>query len=162
MQVEDIIRYMIKYNVNKKSRKLEYTYQRMYLYAILFHIHGWSLERIGKLFTTVDKHGNDVPRDHATIRHALIEAHQVQHLDSFQKENTLLQEQFYFIIPEYKGSGAGAKKKEHQRYTVEFELSKEKYINYLKSKDISIVYDLVWQLTLEKVKSNVRKRYSKK
>lgn len=161
MEIEDVIRHMIKFNVNKKSRKQEYTFQRMYLYAILFHIHGWSLQRIGNLFTTTNKKGEEVPRDHATIRNALIEAHHVQHRDDFQKETSLIQEQFYFIIPEYKGAGAGAKKKDIARYEVSVELSKEKYINYLKSKDINVIYDIVWQLTLEKIRSNIKQRYSK-
>lgn len=156
MEVEDIVAFKIRHNLDKKCREEFFTHNRMYLYAILFHIHKWSLERIGKLFSYkeyVDGEWIDKPRNHATIRHALKEAHFVQHHVQFQENTKLLQDQLYFLIPPYKNGNQGAPKK--PKYEVTVELNKERYINFLKGKDVEEIYEVVYQLTLEKMKSKI-------
>lgn len=138
MKIEDIERYMIRYNLDKRSRKPYYIDNRAYLYAILYHIHNWSLTKIGKFFGGFD---------HATVRNALIQAHYIQDQETFIESTSLLQEIYPFVIPPYH-KDEEFKDVEHQ---VLISLNKKQYINFLASKDIDEVYEIVWQLTLDKM-----------
>jgi hypothetical protein len=138
MTIEDIERIMIRYNLDKKSRKSYYIDNRMYLYAILFHIHNWSLTKIGKFFGGFD---------HATVRSALIQAHYVQDQEKFIENTQLLQEIYPYIIPPY-DKDEEYKDEEHQ---VVITLNKKEYLEYIQSKDIDEVYELVWKLTIDKM-----------
>lgn len=143
MTIEDIKNFIIRYNLDGKCREPYYVSNRMYLYAILYHKHDWSLSRIAKLFN----------RDHATVRHALIEAEHVQYQDIFINDTQMLTKQYYFIIPAYKGTdGKQAKRQTPKTYMVKEEVTKEQYIEYLKSKDPEIIYDIMWKLTIKKLK----------
>lgn len=163
MDLEDIIRFQIRNNIEKNCREEYYTHNRMYLYAILFHIHRWSLNRIGELFAYhTPKRLEKVPRNHATIRNALIEAHNIQHTDTFREHTAELQEQFYFLIPPYEGNHNKGKPIEDKQYEITVPLSKEKYINYLKGRDVEEIYEIVYMLTLEKLRGSINKKYAPK
>jgi hypothetical protein len=138
MEIEDIERYKIRYNIDKNSRKPYYVDNRMYLYAILFHIHNWSLTKIGNFFGG---------KDHATVRNALIQAHYIQDQKEFIKNTELLKEIYPYVIPPY-NKDEEYKDEEHQ---VVITLNKKQYIDYLSSKDTDDVYEIVWQLTLDKM-----------
>jgi hypothetical protein len=116
---------------------------------MLFHIHKWSLSRIGKLFNT----------DHATVLSALKKADYVQHYDTFQKSTELIQSMHYFIIPKYitKSKERIERKKEKERYLFKMEVSKMKYIEHLKGKDPNEIYEAMWLLTLDKLNTRITK-----
>lgn len=145
MTIEDIERYKIRYNIDKKCREEYYIYNRMYLYAILFHIHKLSLAKIGKMFKT----------DHANVRNALIEATKVQHNGKFQMEVQLLYDQYYFIIPEYVNtfkSRAKNRTATKDEYIIKKKVTKKEYFKFLESKDPHIVYQMLWDLTVKTLK----------
>lgn len=145
MTIEDIEHYKIRYNIDKRSRKEYYTFNRMYLYAILFYIHKLSLEKIGKMFE----------HHHATVRNALIEIGSVQHTEKFQDIVKPLTDQYYFIVPEYKNTfGYRTKKgvKKKDKFIIKMEVTKEQYMEYMQTKDAQIVYDRLWDLMLQKNK----------
>ena len=148
MNIQDIEAYKIRHNIDKKCRKEYYTFNRMYLYAMLFHIHKWSLSRIGIMFNV----------DHATVRSALIEVPNVQHTDKFQEKVQLLYDQYYFIVPTYKntfgprGKKGGKVEKRKVEYIVKMKMSKADYFAYLESKDPQIIYQMMWDLTVKKLK----------
>jgi hypothetical protein len=137
MTIKDIENYIIRYNLNIASRKPSDVYQRMFLYAYLYHNYNWTLKKIADLFNK---------KDHVTIRHALIEAETYQHYPEFIETTTLLMEQTRFIIPPYKFSNRNQlkQKKTPDKFTVTINLSKQKYINYLKTKDEELIYDVLW------------------
>jgi hypothetical protein len=148
MNIEDIKLNIIRYNLDIKSRKKYYIYNRMYLYAILFHIHNWSLSKIGDLFNV----------KHDTVLNALRKVEYVQHYTEFHKHTALIQAQFYFLIPPYKNErGAKTKQPSVRKYEVCMEVTKAKYINYLKGKDPELIYEAMWMLTLDKLKSRIGK-----
>lgn len=149
MTIEDIQHYIIRYNLDSASRKPDKVYQRMFLYAYLFHKHKWTLRKIANLFNK---------KDHITIRHSLIQAETYKHYPEFIDATTLLMEQTRFIIPPYKYTKRGEKKhkKPLDNYTLTVRLSKQKYINYLKSKDENIIFDVLWDMFVKNV------RYAKK
>ncbi len=138
MELEDIERYMIRYNLDKRSRKPYYIDNRAYLYAILYHIHNWSLTKIGNFFGGFD---------HATVRNALIQAHYIQDQKTFIDNTALLQEIYPFVIPPY-SKNEEYKDEQHQ---VLISLDKKQYIDFLASKDIDDIYEIIWQLTLDKM-----------
>ena len=145
MTIEDIEHFKIRYNIDKKSRKEYYTFNRMYLYAILFYIHKISLAKIGVRFGT----------DHATVRNALITLGQIQHTEKFQEKVEMLTDQYYFIVPEYKNTYGSRKKvnvKKKDKFYIKLEVKKEEYIEYLKRKNPEIVYDRLWEIMLLKQK----------
>ena len=67
-------------------------------------------------------------------------------------------QQTRFIIPTYKGAKRNQVKqrKTLDKFTVTVRLSKEKYINYLKTKDEELIYDVVWDMFTKNI------RYAKK
>jgi chromosomal replication initiation ATPase DnaA len=138
MEIEDIERYKIRYNIDKKSRKSYYIDNRMYLYAILFHIHNWSLSRIGKFFGGFD---------HASVRNALIQAHYIQHEGKFLENTELLRELYFFVIPPYHKE-ENHKEEEHG---VMVTLNKKQYMTWLQTKDINEVYEMIYNLTVDKL-----------
>jgi hypothetical protein len=147
MTIEDIEAYIIRYNIDKKCREEYYIHNRMYIYSILFHINKWSLSRIGILF--------DVGHD--TVRNALIEVTKVQHTDKFQDSVQLLYDQCYFIVPIYKNR---YKKRGRNRirvrndseYTLKMKVTKKKYFEFLDKQDSDIIYQMLWDLTIKKLK----------
>ena len=149
MTTQDIEHYVIRHNLNLPSRKQEDVYQRMFLYAYLFHHHKWTLRKIADLFRK---------KDHVTIRHALIEAETYQHYPEFIEATTLLMEQTRFIIPPYKFRERKQlkPKKTLDKFTVTVRLSKQKYIAYLKSKDEDLIFDILWDTFIKNI------RYAKK
>jgi len=145
MTIEEIENFKIRYNIDTRSRKEYYTFNRMYLYAILFYIHKLSLAKIGKRFGY----------DHATVRNALIAVASVQHTEKFQDAVKLLTDQHYFIVPEYKNTfGARAKKdiKKRDKFFIKMEVTKVEYMEYMQEKDPQVVYDKLWDLMLQKHK----------
>jgi hypothetical protein len=145
MTIEDIERYIIRYNLNIASRKPADVYQRMFLYAYLYHHYKWTLKRISNLFNK---------KDHVTIRHALIEAETYQHYPEFIDATALLMQQTRFIIPTYKVAKRNQvkQKKTLDKFTITVRLSKEKYINYLKTKDEELIYDVLWDIFTKNIK----------
>jgi hypothetical protein len=143
MTIQDIEHYVIRYNLDSASRKEELVYQRMFLYAYLYHHHKWTLRNIATLFKK---------KDHVTIRHALLEADDIQHREEFITATALLMEQTKFIIPPYKYKGRKYNKKSATRFSITVNVKKEQYINYLKSKDQDIVFDAIWDLFVKHIK----------
>lgn len=151
MTVEDITNHKIRYNLDSKSRKRYYICNRMYCYAMLFYMHKWSLSRIGDLFNT----------DHATVLSALKKADYVQHYDEFIEHTELLQQQTpNFIIPKYTANPRRKKKSKSETiesFNISFTVNKKEYIEHIKNKDLSEVYEMLWQLTIDKLNSRIRK-----
>lgn len=145
MTIEDIEKYIIRYNLNIASRKPADVYQRMFLYAYLYHHYKWTLKRISNLFNK---------KDHVTIRHALIEAETYKHYPEFIEATTLLMEQTRFIIPPYKFPNRSQIKQKQtpNKFTVTVSISKQKYINYLKTKDEELIYDILWYTFTKNIK----------
>jgi hypothetical protein len=143
MTIEDIERYIIRYNLNIASRKPADVYQRMFLYAYLYHHYKWTLKRISNLFNK---------KDHVTIRHALIEAETYQHYPEFIEATILLMEQTRFIIPPYTFPKSSQQKQTPDKFTVTVNISKQKYINYLKTKDEELIYNILWDTFTKNIK----------
>ena len=144
MKIEDIERYIVRYNIDKKSNKAYFVDNRMYIYAILYHIHDWSLAKIGKRFN----------KGHDTIRNALLDADIRQSQDGFLENVKLLHEQYFFIIPPYKSKTFGKKPDdEEDEYILSLRLSRKQYYEYLRRKNIDEIYDMLWQLTLKEAKA---------
>lgn len=145
MTIEDIKNYIIRHNLNIASRKPEVIYQRMFLYAYLFHHHKWTLKKIATLFNK---------KDHVTVRHALIEAYHRQHYTEFIDTTVSIMEQTRFIIPEYAPRIKKQRvfKKSPDSFAVTVKLSKQKYITYLKTKDEDLIFDALWDLFIQKIR----------
>ena len=142
MTLEDIENFKIKYNIDRKSRKHYYIFNRMYLYSMLFYIHKLSLAKIGVMFGT----------DHSTVRNALIAVSSVQHTETFQDAVKPLTDQHYFIVPEYQNTfGNRAKKdiKKKDKFFIKIEVTKNEYMQYMQKKNPLIVYDRLWDLMLK-------------
>jgi hypothetical protein len=145
MNIEDIERHIIVYNIDKKSNKRYYIDNRTYIYAILYHIHGWNLSKIAKRFS---KH-------HTTVKFTLEKAEYIQNYDSFIENTKLLQEQYFFIIPAYSTRMySKSKSKDKKEYTIHVKLNKDEYIEYLKKKDVADIYSMLWNLTITQAKAH--------
>lgn len=152
MTVEDIINFKIRYNLETKSNKDFYIHNRMYCYALLFYKHSWSLSDVAELFS----------KNHATVRSALKRADYVQHHDQFIQDTELLQQQTpTFIIPAYKSkprkkTGKKPPKKKVKSFNISLTVNKTEYIEHIKNKDLEEIYDLIWQLTVDKMNHRIR------
>lgn len=138
MTIEDIENYIIRHNLNIPSNKPYVVYQRMFLYAYLYHIHKCTLRSIADMFNK---------KDHVTVRNGLIKAEYAQHYDEFIDATTTLMECTKFIIPPYKYRDRPKKKiqKPLDKYNINVKLTKAQFINYIKSKDEDIIYDILWE-----------------
>jgi len=133
MTLNDIKTYIIKQNLDSPSRKRKAIDQRMYLYAYIYHFLNYkNLTKIGKLF------GN---RNHASIRHALINAPQIQFQEDFLNNTKELNDQIPIIIPEYKQS----LKNITHTYELNIKVSRSEFYTYMETKDNKIVYDILFR-----------------
>jgi len=133
MTLNDIKTYIIKQNLDSPSRKRKAVDQRMYLYAYIYHFLNYkNLTKIGKLF------GN---RNHASIRHALINAPEIQFQEDFLNNTKELNDQIPIIIPEYKQS----LKNRPNTYKLTIKVSRSDFYEYIETKDKKIIYDILFR-----------------
>ena len=142
MTIKDIETYIIRYNLNTSSRKAEVIDQRMYLYAYLFYMIELPLEKVGAMFSYINKKGKLVPRGHDTVRHALLKADYQQHDERFIENTKLLSEQLRFVIPPYDKDRVPTREK----FEVCLTLSKDKFVEFMKSQNEVVVYDYLWTI----------------
>lgn len=132
MTIEDIKNYIIKHNLDTSSRKAEFIDCRMYLYAILYHQKRWSLTKIAKLFKK---------KDHIPVRSALMQAHYLQYDERFIENTQELMELHPFVIPPYINQNECT----NPNYDLLLNLDKESFIRYMQTKDMNVVYDMLWE-----------------
>ena len=144
MEIEDIERFIIKNNINIKSRIPYHVDNRMYIYAILYHIHKWSLSQIGRYFNV----------HHSTVLHALKLADVRQSDELFIENCKEIQSIFFFVIPHYQVNSPKVEKPQPDVYTLKIQMNKKDYIRYLQTKNVYDIYDILWDLAVKQAKSN--------
>lgn len=170
MDLQDVQRYIIRNNLNTKSRKREVVDQRAYLFAYLFHfLNIRNLSEIGRMFARLDNHGRPAEKikvikgerttvidcpDHATVRHHLITSAQIQFHDEFIKNTKELHDQIPIVIPEYKNRARNVGKlpdvkKRGKEYEIKIKITKEVFFDYARKQDPNVIFDYLFKLMLD-------------
>jgi hypothetical protein len=145
MTLEDVKTYIIKKNLDSKSRKREIADERMYLYGYIFYfLNIDNLSLIGKMFN----------RDHATVRSALIKVPDIQFQQEFIKNTKELNDQIPIIIPEYKNKVRNVGripdvKKRGKEYEITVRVSRDVFYEYARKKDPEVILDYLFRLMLD-------------
>jgi len=153
MNLDRLITYAKEINVGIRTRENSYVHKRMYVYQILFFHFGFTLKKIGAMFpfyNNKEKCKNNW--DHTTVRNSLIRAYQLKDDKDFITNTKELKELFPFEMKEYFNQYSGT---ENKNYEVTVPLTKDQYINYMKGRDINYIYDILWNMTLDKIKNRV-------
>jgi len=148
MTLQDVENYIIRHNLNERTRKREISDPRMYLYAYLFHKLGLNFSEIGKIFG----------RNHAAIRSGVIAVFTTQHYDDFVEHTQELMDQLRFIVPEYKDRKVRTTERKEKLYTVNVKLTKTQFNKYMKKKDEKVILDLLFNAMVEQSRSLNKKK----
>lgn len=170
MDLQNVQAYIIKNNLNTKSRKREIVDQRAYLFAYLFHfLNIRNLSKIGRMFARLDKNGRPAEKikvikgerttvidcpEHATVRHHLVISAQIQFHDEFIKNTKELHDKIPIIIPEYKNKARNVGKlpdvkKRGKEYEITIKVTKDVFFDYAKKQDPNVIFDYLFKLMLD-------------
>ena len=164
MKLDDVKTYITRKNLNSKSSKRDIVDERVYLYAYLYHFLKLdNLTKIGDLFAPVNEVGEFMydekgkimgALNHATIRHHLIKAPDIQFDPEFLENTKELHDQIPIIIPQYKGKLTSRGKipnvkKNGKVYEITVKVTKEVFFEYAKKQDPEVIMEFMFKHMLE-------------
>jgi hypothetical protein len=86
------------------------------------------------------------------VLHALKIADVRQSDELFIENCKEVQEQFFFIIPQYNVHSVNKEEKKTTEYIIKLKVNKEQYYKYLQTKNVYDIYDMLWDLSVQQAK----------
>lgn len=149
MNIEQVLDYVEKHNLNKKSNKRVIVDRRNYVIAYMYHI-----LKIHNLSTLGTMLGN---RNHATIINSLKNAHSLKDDNEFVINTIDIRSYIEFDIPPYISVRKTQELEiDYSRQTssmcVTIKLQKKEFVEYLKTQDQTIVLNAFVNMIIQKHK----------
>ena len=178
MTLAEVEIYIMRKNLNVTSRKRNIVDQRIYLYAYIYHFLKMdNLSKIGEMFAPLTEYGRHSynedgkiigKQDHATIRHHLIKATDIQFDPQFIENTKELHSQIPIVIPEYKNKARNIGnipnvKKKGKQYEITINVTRDVFYEYARKQDPEVILDFMFRHMIEsapKLNKN-RNPYSK-